>query len=449
MSRGEAVLAGKTAMRWLWIGRAVLLVWMLGVVLPYVLSAHEHVDFPQLYMAGTIAVEGQWDALYATPLPDAELNPAYPTASTAHPEYLRLAEERGVPPESLRYIYPPPAALLCWPLGLVDYATAVIGAAILSCLTIWLVGIQAGLVYRHFAGRPSRVELVLGVLACICPAMINGTRALNIAMVSAALIGLAVLSLLRPLHLHAPWSLALGGIFKATSGPLVVVATALGRWRAMVGTIVVSIAIVAASLLIMGVGPFERFFADIAPNLMTTTPEVSNQSLVAVLVRQGLIESNGNALDWIRRVGIVLLLGIAVITRLQTRRNPEQKEALLMAGMYLAMLTWMVFNPLFWSHYQMILAPFWGWLAWEVYREAKAGRWAWVVAIGLCFASVWFPITIVLNQKFATPEIITSHVLWATLVLAGFTAWRLFKPLPESSKSVIDNTPPTDHATAA
>ncbi|MEM1109106.1 MAG: glycosyltransferase family 87 protein [Planctomycetota bacterium] len=416
----------KSPSRVLGLGRAALLVWMLGAVLPYALSNPVNVDFGQLYMAGALAAEGSWDALYATPLPDAILNPAYPEASTPHPEYLRLAEARGVPAEACRFIYPPPVALAVMPLGWLSYDTARFVFAAVCCLALWFTGIQAGYVYRHFRGRAEPwVELLLAALVCLSPAMINGMRSLNVSMFTCAVVGVAVLTLLRRQELSAAGAFALGGVVKATSGPLVVVAAFLGRWKAVATTAAITVAVVTASLVVMGNGPFERFFGDIAPRLTVSDPAASNQSLAALLLRLRLTEADGPLLSGVRYAGVVLLLGLAWIARRQTRRDHARYDQHLIAGLYAAMLAWMVFNPLFWSHYQIVLTPFWGWLAWEWRRQLACGRWLLAVGLAVCFVSVWFPATIPLSQRFDTPELVTSHGLWGTLGLLAYAVGRL------------------------
>src|SRR5689334_5233239 len=52
------------------------------------------VDFPQYYMAGTVALHGDWDALYPIPNSNSLYNPGDKDSSTMNSRYAQLAAQR-------------------------------------------------------------------------------------------------------------------------------------------------------------------------------------------------------------------------------------------------------------------------------------------------------------------------------------------------------------------
>jgi hypothetical protein len=83
---------------------------------------HRHLpqmqDYPQYYMGGLMALNGAWDSMYPIPNPGSHTNPGFVGNSTLRPRYRELALSHGVSEESVRFMQPPPLALLLAPLAL-------------------------------------------------------------------------------------------------------------------------------------------------------------------------------------------------------------------------------------------------------------------------------------------------------------------------------------------
>ncbi|MEM9883310.1 MAG: glycosyltransferase family 87 protein [Planctomycetota bacterium] len=418
---------------WLWGCRLLGLALVLGVVLPYALRNDAHVDFPQLYMAGAVAAEGRWEAVYPEPLAGATHNAAYPEASVPHAVYEAIARRRGVPEGSLRFIYPPPVAILCWPLAWLSYPAAVVGFAALSAVAVWVVGLQAGWVHRAVVGRPRWVEGPLTLSVCGAPMMVNGMRSLNISMLLGVLVGGAVLGLLRKREVTGAVMLTLGGVFKASTAPLALVYLAAGRWKALAMAVGWTVLIVGGSLAVMGRGPFAAFFVDVAPTLAWGAADAANQSLLGLLARvTGDAEAAAGINAWVRPWGLVAVvlvgLGVGRLAWLDRQRRVHRRLRArgLAAGAFAALMLWMLLSPLNWPHYQLLLAPLWGWLWWEVARAWRGRRRTLAGAIVLAWVSLWFPVAMFIDAGTGrVPEPWVSHGFWSSLALAGYAVARL------------------------
>src|SRR5262245_56759653 len=69
-------------------------------------------DYTQYYMGGLVAVNGAWDSMYPIPNPDSHTNPGFAENSELRPGYRALAEKAGVSTGAVRFMQPPPLALL-------------------------------------------------------------------------------------------------------------------------------------------------------------------------------------------------------------------------------------------------------------------------------------------------------------------------------------------------
>src|SRR5579863_2676628 len=74
-------------------------------------------DFPQYYMGGLIARVGAWDSLYPIPIPNSPINAGFAEGSIMRPQYRDLAFSHGLDEGAVRFIQPPPVALLLIPLS--------------------------------------------------------------------------------------------------------------------------------------------------------------------------------------------------------------------------------------------------------------------------------------------------------------------------------------------
>jgi alpha-1,2-mannosyltransferase len=411
--------------------RAATLLWVVAVVVPLAVLNPPHPDFPQLYMAGVVAWEGQWPALYAEPIEGTSLNPAYTQASVPHPEYERLRLERGVP-DQLRFIYPPPAAVLMMPFGAVSYSAALIIFALFSGLAVWGMSIQAGWIYRKFMGKRTWVEAGLMVAGCCSPATIHAVSAMNISLLIGIVIGSAALAILRNKPGEAFWAIPMSGVFKATSFPLALILLAMGRWRTLLGVVAVSAGIIGFSLMMVGVEPFERFFNVIAPAVAgKTTPEFSNQSIAGFVSRQGIYDVSVGR--WIGLAGLTVI-GWVAWRVFRIRRSMEQHPEKLVAAMYVGLLAMMLCGPMFWTHYQLVLLPMWSLLAWDILWQWRDGGRAWAVVLVICWLNLLVPAIVWLGPRFSPPPLwLSEHVLIATLILLIRYLWLLAKPGPAAT----------------
>lgn len=410
-------MAGRNPKRWIIAARLIGLAWLLGVVVPYALSKPTHPDFPQLYMAGAIAIEGQWQALYPQPIEGAEVNPAYAKASTPHPDYVRIMEERGVP-DRLRFIYPPPVAMLLAPMGLLSYRTALVSFAVVSAVAVALSGILAGWVYRKILGEVTWVEALLVLIACFSPAAVDGMLSMNISLQTGAVLGIAIVAMLGGLPGGAVWGVPFSGVFKAASMPIALLMAVMGHWRTLIGVLCITLVIIGAAILMMGTDPFEIFFGQIAPAVAgKTSPELTNQSISGFLSRHQLYSPQVGRIIGLFGLGTLLWIAWRVFRH---RRVMDQQPVALASAMLAGLLVMMLCGPMFWVHYHMVLVPLWGLLAWDVLRSWRRGQWVWLVLLVGCWVSIAFPAIAWLQHRIdSPPTLLAEHTLVASLILVG------------------------------
>src|SRR5205823_7329859 len=107
-------------------------------------------------MRGLIALHGAWASMYPIPNPGSHTNPGFVGNSTLRPNYRELALSHGVSEESVRYMQPPPLAILLVPLALLPVKASYFCWVALLILTTWGIGRQAGKIFEMSLGRASR-----------------------------------------------------------------------------------------------------------------------------------------------------------------------------------------------------------------------------------------------------------------------------------------------------
>jgi hypothetical protein len=274
----------------------------------------------------------------------------------------------------------------------------------------------AGKFYELAAGRPSRIAGALTLLVGCSYLMYTALRGLNLEAPMGLLLGVATLEILRRDGINGAAGVALGALLKYATLLLLPVAAALRRWRTLAWTGLLLTAAIAGSWLVMGSGPF-REFARLAPLLARPYEDEPNQSLTGFLLRitHTLPLPMGIARG-VQITGILAFLALCLlIVRRLGRKAPAMAVDVFAAAA--ALIGWMlIFNPLVWNKYHLLLCPFWGWLVWE----ARQSKWRLALAI-FAIAMVWGT----WHMMWDLPEPFNSHMLWGAMAMVAIAVVRL------------------------
>src|SRR5206468_4904657 len=126
--------------------------------------------------------------LYPIPKPTSVNNAGLKEDSDMRPRYAELAEKRCVG-DQLRFIQPPPVALMLWPMGYLSFGKAFVAWLGLLALCGWLLGYVAGQVYREMFGRETRVSGAMMLLVACSPLMMHAIVVANMTIIVALLLG--------------------------------------------------------------------------------------------------------------------------------------------------------------------------------------------------------------------------------------------------------------------
>jgi hypothetical protein len=372
-------------------------------------------DFPQYFMGAVVAREGAWDDLYPIPNPNAKTNPGFVENSDLRPGGRALSVREGVPLDAVRFMQPPPTAILLLPLAWMPFTVSHWAWCGLLVLGAWGIALHAGRIVELCLGRASRWSGLVVLLICLSPQAHRWVRVSNMSILIGWLIGVCVIELIRRDGFRGGVALLVGSVMKYAPIVLAPMYVVLGRWRSVAWAWGVGLALLGLSLLWQGTGPYKVYIGEISPTLARTSAIPENSALQAVLLRSmGRTEADGLPI-WIgRALRTVQWALLALILWLIWRRRGAFGATEIVAGC-LALMAWLlVFSPIFWEHYQAYLAPFWGWL---IVQGIRGGwkRWAAALSIGLSYA----PWTLVAGQLFGAtlPEVVGASLLWSTLIM--------------------------------
>jgi hypothetical protein len=401
--------------------------WLGVVVCPSAISKTSLDDFAPLYLAGRLVLDGSWSDIYPCPNPGVTLNAGFVEGSTLRPAYRALAQREGLV-EKVRFIYPPPVALLSAPFGTVTYRAALtLWIYVLGACTL-LVALGCARWFEVLLGRRTGASGGIVLLVTASPLAYRLIRVGNVTpIVSLGLLG-AACALWRGNAGRSAVGFAAGGVFKGTSTILLplVLLWPRRRWLVPGGVAAIASTLVLATVLAGGLSPFETFFREIAPTLRHGSALQNNQSVGGALTRLGRHASLPDAQAAIVRVlgcaCVLAVYGLVFLHRRRVRRDAVAFSAAVTALLALAIL----FSPLGWEHYQFYLVGSWAWLI----RESIDDR-RWRVAAVLVIASGWFPLAVVAGGKLPLPEPLRHHMTLSTGLAAALGFARLACPRRE------------------
>ena len=397
---------------------AIALLWLL-IITPVSLRLWPtgEGDFPQFYMGGVMARLQAWDSLYPIPNPGSHNNAGMETDSAMRPRYAAEAEKRGVG-DRLRFIQPPPVALLLMPLGYLSYHRAFELWTLMLVVCAWGVAFLAGKIHEVLQGKETRASGLLLLFVASSPLMLHAIWIANMTIPVALLIGIAILQLVRRSNASSALAIILGILTKYVTIALLPLAFIMRRWSVLLWSAVFSAMIGAVSLGVMKWEPFKTYQREIAPTLTRNHDITTNQSITAFLLRATHREVLPRGIQFaVLGVEGIALLALLWLLLKQPASAWEQPANVFTAAM--ALLTFLlVISPVFWEHYPVYLCPLWGWLLWEA-RQSRG------MAIGaiLAVALTYIPFTAWLNLG----EPYNTHILPSALCMFGLAAWRLLK----------------------
>jgi hypothetical protein len=408
-------------------------------------------DFPQYYMGGVMARLGEFDSLYPIPKPGGLRNPGFFEDSDLKPRYAQEADFRGVGQQQVRYMQPPPFALLLVPLSFLTYKQGYIVWTIAMMLCAWWVALLAGAVYRACLGRMTHGAGILTLLIAISPSAHRWVRVQNMSALMGVLIGITVLGLLNRKSLRSALAMWLGGLAKYATGVFLPLLLVMRQWRALILLIAISAASVLLSLWIMGRGPFEEYLGKIAPTLKNTNTLVANQAIQGFVARaiHGTAETQRTedlpqklagrplippgvktAITAAQALVILLILGLMFSYWRSGARFWIDHPPMVFAAATALMCWLLIFSPMYWEHYTAYLAPLFGWAAWEATRSRAR-----LVLVILAGAMLYAPLAVMFKRL---PDPWAAHILWGTCLLLGLAIARLWKGPDVDSPSVAE-----------
>jgi hypothetical protein len=400
--------------------------WLLvGVPLTYKLRPPRFHDFGQFYMAAVIARHQAWGDLYPIPDPESRNNPGLAEDSMMRSRYAELAERSGVGDQP-RFISPPPTALLLWPLAWLEYRQAAWVWLLVNCVCATGVALLAGRIHSILWGKPSMLAGVVTLAVASSHLMYTTLRALNSEAIIALLLGLSLMLMLQSRPVLNALAMCLATLLKYAGAALLPISFATSRLRAPMWFGVWLAASFVISILIMGAEPWGQYLK-LLPLFSRPYDDDANQSVYGLAMRLADGELNALMTITIRVVSLIVLMMIcALILRRQPKHYANDPAQLFAAGA--ALLSWfLIFSPLTWNKYHIYLMPLWGWLAWEA-RQSRGRLVLAAAAVALSWASLMS------HAPVELPEPLTSHMLWAAVIVMGLGLARLRIATAESVK---------------
>ncbi|HTL29664.1 MAG TPA: glycosyltransferase 87 family protein [Tepidisphaeraceae bacterium] len=371
-------------------------------------------DFSLYYVAGVCSRTGNWDALYPRIPPNApELDI---DASLIKPRLLELAAERKVP-IWMPYIQPAWNAIIFVPLSLLPFPVASWIWTYLLAASMFGIVLYAGRTYTRCAGRASRTAGIMMLVLAFSLLTYRTMRIRNVSQIVGLAIAFATFELARHDGIRSAVAIWLGGLLKFATIALLPILVLTRRYRAILWTVVFGIATIAVAYLIAGRATMAEY-AIVASEIGKSMSVSWNQSLHGFLLRATHRSPLSEPILWLMRaVQLTTLIALlAMIVR--QRKNLLNRPPILFASV-VGLTAWLlIFSPLFWDHYHIYFAPFWGWLVWEA-TQSLLKRIAVIVAIGLA----WAPVTSAL--WFHWPEPFGSYLLWSACIMFALAMTRL------------------------
>jgi hypothetical protein len=339
-------------------------------------------DFGQFYVGGLLVRHGDWTSLYPIPARRSLDNAGMRTHSFAKPGWLSFSASRQVP-DYTHFILPPPSALIFVPFSYLTYRQAFWAWMLLSTCSLLGVAVLSARIHRIISGDPSRWEGVLLLLIVLSPMSARAIRIGNVSTQIALMIAATFLALLRAEPKRTAGAMLAGALLKYATWVMGPVLLAMRRWSTIAWLALFTAGTVGLTLHFSGVDPFIEFGKVILPTLSRPSAYAGNQSLPGMLARlygRPLPLGVSTLLDMTR----VLTLGI--IALLLARLKPAHfRQPVTVIASSALLLSWLlVFSPIAWEHWPVMLCPAWGWLLWE-WRQKTDLRWCAPTALVLMY----------------------------------------------------------------
>lgn len=346
---------------------ALVFIWLV-IAVPFLSLRHNGVrplftpgignqDFPQYYMPGMILKYGEVGDLYPDPIDGAEGNAGWTAYSIMKPGHKKLAQSIGVE-QSVRFIQPPPAALLLAPLAALPFPIARIVWGVFMGFCGWLTCLFMVWIAR---------ELGLAPLSTACwtlfwgfsPLLLQTIRTANSAPLMACAIGLSGWGILRNRTAPTVLSMIVGALFKGTNILLVPILFFAKRWRIIAWGLIASILVNAVTIALLGHEPYLEFLTEILPTTRIPDPFDENISIFGLLYRL-----NNHTMPAPNQIRALNLLGglctIAIYVWIARKRALLDTPHGWVKAMALLLCNFLLFNSYAWHLYYLFLIPFWG-----------------------------------------------------------------------------------------
>jgi len=248
---------------------------------------NSHIDFFQYYAGAVVVRHGIWDALYPIPKPDVYDRPNHfipkyktflfnPTVAGRDPAFypeVNTSNASDCAPELKTYFpeinhyfyfYPPPAALLLWPLSFVSFNFA--ANCLWPTISMWSLFVAsffASRIHRLFRQTDSYTEGLI-ILACALFSYRGQTHinAGNITPILSALIAFSSYALIRRRLFAFSCAYVPLVLFK-TIGlmwlPLLLINRAY--WRTLIYLTIITLLLNGIVVELAGVGVYQKFFS--------------------------------------------------------------------------------------------------------------------------------------------------------------------------------------------
>lgn len=387
-------------------------------------------DFAQCYMAGLSVATGLTDCLY----PESQGDVLFLSGTVKEPLHTRLLDRNWN--RSTVYIYPPPFALLLTPFGFLSYPVAFFFFSIINFLAIFIVLLllQKHLYIFFRKEKPERfISPLIFLMGCGLP-MVHAVSASNISPLIMLAIALVVDGILK----NQTAAIVFGYIFAAiTKGysvfwvPLLLI---VKKWKIVLWGGVFSILLLIASIVVLGLENHLDFFSRIIPESICLywigDGNIGLPSLFAFLSGK----SDGVPIPVPLSLSIVQY-GFLLMTYFLVFRKKHFSVSAWILGLFLSLLIVLLFAPISWTHYILLLLPFF-----PTCLKLNTGR-KLLSLYCIGWSLVWFPIGNMIKYLCKLPILGYGRTLgYICLLIWGvFTLWNLSEDILQKELSNLDS----------